>query len=226
MNAEEFDNVTPLARTAQPSDSPVTGIAIVHAADPRGGWRVERRGQRLHARRAASCLLEPSAGDRVWLVGEAGEHFISAVLERADPQAATELSVTGDLSLRSSTGKLDLAGARGVELSSPDHVGITSDVVRVQAREGQVVFGELRAIARQVHAALTRVTRVGEVLELLVDKVVQRSRYSHRVIEAIDHTQAGNIEYHAREVMHLHAHDALINGEQLVKVEGDQIHLG
>jgi hypothetical protein len=60
----------------------------------------------------------------------------------------------------------------------------------------------------------------------MVDKVVQRSRYSHRAIEALDHTQAGNIEYHAQEVMHLHAHDALINGEQLVKVEGDQIHLG
>ena len=218
MNAEDLDNVTPLPRPAAAPEGASAGIAIVRIAEGDGRFRVERQGQLLAARRAASCLLEPSPGDRVWIVGEAGEHFVSAVLERGDATTtATKLSVPG---------KLVLEGGEGVELNSPDHVGITSDSVRVQAREGQVVFGELRAIARQVHAALRRVTRVGEVLELLVDKVVQRSRYSHRAIEAIDHVSAGNIEYRASELMHLHAHDALINGEQLVKVDGDQIHLG
>ncbi len=226
MNAEDRDNVTVLARTPQSSEGSITGIATIRLADPEGGWRVELHGQLLKARRAASCLIEPCPGDRVWLVGEAGEHFVSAVLERAEPSRATELSVAGDLAVRSVGGKLILTGDEGVDLSSPDHVGVTSPAVRVQASEGQFVVGELRAIARQVHAALTRVTHVGEIFELLVDKVTQRSRYSHRVIDEIDQTQAGNIDYHARELMHLHAHDALINGEQLVKVEGDQIHLG
>ncbi|MCA9712178.1 MAG: DUF3540 domain-containing protein, partial [Myxococcales bacterium] len=69
MHAPKLDNVTPLPA------APYQGLATITREHPDGGLWIEgepsagpREG--LVARRAASCLLEPAVGDRVWVVGQ------------------------------------------------------------------------------------------------------------------------------------------------------------
>ena len=52
------------------------------------------------------------------------------------------------------------------------------------------------------------------------------SRQRVRTIEDLDHTVARNVDVRAQESMQLSAKDALVNGERLVKMNADQIHLG
>ena len=213
MNAE-LANVTPL-----PSPGPSSGIAtIARRQDEAGvGLTIVFGDRELLARRAVSCLVEPIVDDRVWVVSEGGEYFVTAVLTR---------EADADVELRATTGALRLRGEKGVEIESPQLVQVTADTLRVVAKTSEVGFGKLRAYASEVVATLARVTRIGEVLELYVDRVIQRSRQSVRTIEDLDHTVARNVDVRAQESMQLSAKDALVNGERLVKMNADQIHLG
>ena len=65
-----------------------------------------------------------------------------------------------------------------------------------------------------------------QVLELLVDRVVQRSTQSVRVVDGLDRTQAQTLELRASGDAHIQATHALIDGKNLVKMDGGQIHLG
>lgn len=222
MNAESLANVTAL-----PQPDPSSGIATITGVDvDERELSLVHQGRQLRGRRAASCLLEPGVGDRVWVVCEARECFITAVLERRDDAAPKRLSLDGDVELHAVGGALRLHGQTGVALDSPASVSIATDALRVGARTGELAFGELRAVAREVVATLARVTRVGQLLELFVDTVTQRSRHSVRAIEELDSTTARNVAISAQDTMRLAAKDAVVTGERLVKMDAEQIHLG
>lgn len=203
------------------------GIATVVGRQPDGCWQLEHphAGRARSARRAASCLLEPAVGDTVWVVGEPGqEGWVLAVLERAEGSATT-LTVPGDLSV-AATGRLTLAGAEGVDLTSAKGLRLHGDAMEVQARTAHVTLRDLTVLARTVFASLVEVTRVGRVLQLLVDRVTQRSQHSVRAIEGLDSTRAGTVDLRAQGRANIQATHALVNGKDLVKMDGGQIHLG
>ena len=241
MHAHDLDTITPLHEPAPVGPAPGSdaredarelraeqGVATVLRAlgeDEGGGWWLRLDTRELRAERAASCMLAPEQGDQVWVAGD-GEHgiFVLAVLVRAN-SGPTTLSVEGDLEIAAS-GALRLHAESGVDLDTPGRLALNSDNLEVQAREGHLSFVSLRAVAREVFASLTRVTRVGKLLELLVDTVTQRSNNSYRAIAGVEHVQAKLINQEASADLHLSASRALINGEDIVKMDGGQIHLG
>lgn len=224
MQAHDLDRVTPLPLPLAPSG--YQGVATVRGEEPGQGWWVDDGRQRRLARRAASCLLAPAVGDRVWVVGEVGHGpYVTAVLERAEAKAPATLAFDGDVAV-STRGRLTLTGGNGLDLHTPQDLGVSAGELHVQARTGRAAFEELSVLARRVFASMLRVTRVGEVLELLVDRVVQRSKHSVRAIEGVDRTQAQTVEIRAEGTAHVQATHALVNGTDLVKMDGGQIHLG
>ncbi len=220
MHAHDLDHVSPLPV------APYQAVAHVVEEAPEGAWWLDDGRQRRLARRAASCALAPALGDRVWVVGElAGSLYVIAVLERADPSAPATLAFEGDVAVTAG-GRMTLAAREGIDLATPAGLGVSADELHVHARSGRAALQELSVVARRVLASLARVTHVGEVLELLVDRVTQRSKHSMRAIEGIDHTQAQTIDYRAQATAHIQAEHALVNGKELVKLDGGQIHLG
>lgn len=220
MHAHDLDHVSPLPV------APYQALATVVEEAPEGGWWLDDGRTRRLARRAASCPLAPAVGDRVWAVGEGtASLYVIAVLERADPSAAATLAFDGDVAVTAG-GRMTLAAREGIDLATPGGLGVNADELHVQARSGRAVLQELSVIARSVLASLARVTHVGQVLELLVDRVTQRSTHSMRAIEGLDHTQAQTIDYRAEGSAHIQAQHALVNGKELVKLDGGQIHLG
>jgi hypothetical protein len=201
----------------RPAAAAEQGVATVTAVHQSGGWWLRSAGRELRAELASSCLMQPKLGDQVWFAGDA-EHglFVLAVLVSATP-GTTRIEAPGDLELR----------ARGrVQIEGETQLVLQTDEIQVQAREATLSFVELRAVARTVFASLARVTRVGKLLELVVDTIVQRSNNSYRAIEGVDHHSAELIVQQASKDVHVDAQRALINGKDLVKMDGAQIHLG
>jgi hypothetical protein len=223
MHAHDLDPAAPLPLPVVPYQGLAT---IVEPAETEGTWIADDGRQRRVVRRAASCLLPPAVGDRVWVVGEAaGSLYVIAVLERAQASAAVGLAFPGDVAVTAG-GRLTLAAQGGLDLACPAEVGVSAGQLHVQARTGQAAIEELSLFARTVFASLAKVTRVGQVLELFVDRVTQRSKHSVRVIEELDHTRAETLDYRAAGTAHVRAEHALVDGKQLVKLDGGQIHLG
>ena len=67
---------------------------------------------------------------------------------------------------------------------------------------------------------------VTETLDSVLDRFSQRVKRSYRTVEETDQLKAERIDYTASSTMSLHGENALVTAEQLVKVDGEQIHLG
>lgn len=225
MHAHNLETIVSLPASQHGLAGPEQGVATVTRVAEAGGWWLRLGERELEAKQAASCLLTPSVGDTVWIAGD-GEHgaFVLAVLVRAGDGPAT-LAVPGDLELAAG-GEICVRGQGGVQIETPKRLGLRSDSLELQAREGHMVFAELRAVVREVFASLARVTQVGKLLELLVDTVTQRSHNSYRAIAGVDHVEAEIIHHEASADVHINAARTLINGEDIVKMDGGQIHLG
>jgi hypothetical protein len=169
-------------------------------------------------KRAVSCLVEPRVGDRVWFLAEGDDYFIVAVLERTQTDAATQLSVDGDLELRAG-GRLELHAQTALALRSDDELA-------VEAKRGRVLLGALETFVRTLHANISESTLVGKLRELFVERLMQHSHTSYRSVAEVDHVMAGTIDYRAEHVAHIHAENTSMSASELVKVDAGQIHLG
>ena len=172
------------------------------------------------ARRAASCLLEPAVGDRVLLATEeGGDAFVLALLEQLDPSAST-ISVDGDLTLRSLRGKVSVAAQEGVELVSTAAVRIMASAVDVEAIEALSILGGA------VKAELGKVKMYAATLDSFFERVSLHARRSFRSIDETDQVKAQHLDYAASGNAHLHGDNALVRAHDLVKLNGEQVHLG
>jgi Protein of unknown function (DUF3540) len=172
------------------------------------------------ARRAASCLLAAAVGDRVLLaVEERGDAFVLAVLEQRDPSSAT-LSVEGDLTLRSVRGKVSVAAQEGIELVTAAAARVVAAAVDVEA------IGALSILGGAVKAELGKVKVYATTLDSFFERVSQHAKRSLRTIDEIDQVKARDIDYAASGNAHLRGENALVTAHDLVKINGEQVHVG
>lgn len=200
------------------------GTAVVVAEGPARAWLVDDRGRQREARRAASCLLEPAVGDRVWIVSEGERCYVLAVLERSSEAPAT-LRFEGDAALRVE-GRFDLEAGDDLQLRSEAQVGIAGDQLQVQAREGRVFVRECKAVLRSLLTHASKSTTVAKLVETLADRVSTSSKTSSRTVTELDQLRAGLIDHQAEELAQIAADKVLVNGGEITKVEAGQIHIG
>lgn len=223
-----------------PAPTPATTAAAPRSPEPRAlvqryatvravsedGVLVDDGGTTRLVRQATSCLVEPLIGDLALIVAptsDPGGHLL-AVLERES--TALTLCAPGDLTLRAPRGHLSLRGEQGLALSTARSLELRADEAQLQARSGRIILHECAAVIRTVFASLTKLTHIGQVLELLVDRVTQRSEHSTRVIAGSDQTQAHDIDYKASNNVQIRSKRTIVDGREVVKLDGGQIHLG
>ncbi|MEP6721559.1 MAG: DUF3540 domain-containing protein [Variovorax sp.] len=189
---------------ATPAKSCV-GLVTACGAD---GFSVASGGLRAHGRRAASCLLEPAVGDTVaCLLVAPDEVWVLAVLQREEG-VANVLRCQGPLTLAAP----ELALETGAFSLRAGQASMTTD-------DAQFVGKNLRVIA-------TAVKVVGSVLSTVFDRVSHFSRNHLRTTEGIDRVHATHVECEAEQLARISGQHLLLNGQDLVKARGGQIHFG
>ena len=181
---------------------------------------------KVFARRAVSCLVEPAVGDRVLVAGELYEDlFVIAVLEQGDV-TATRITVDGDLHLGVPNGRFSVVSAQGIDLVSAGDIALTSSEFAVRSDKGQVFFDQLSYVGRKVLAQAGAFKFVGGIFDTIAERISQKVKRSYKVVEEIDQVRSNQIDYRAEKNMSLKGQNALVTADELVKIEGDQIHLG
>lgn len=181
---------------------------------------------KVFARRAVSCLVEPAIGDRVLVAGDLYEDlFVIAVLEQGDA-SATRITVDGDLHLGVPNGRFSIVSAQGVDLVSAGDIALTSSELSVRSDKGHVFFDQLSYVGRKVLAQAGAFKFVGGMFDTIAERISQKVKRSYRVVEEIDQVRSNQIDYRAEKNMSLKGQNALVTADELVKIEGDQIHLG
>ena len=197
---------------------------VVHA-EP--GLFIVRTGRGdMRARRATSCLVEPRIDDFVLVAGApSGAAWVLAVLER-EAGAGASLACDGDLEIKVPEGRVRVASKEGIDLVSQKDVSVLADGVRVHAATGSVVMDSLSYLGGLVRSEIGKLRHEGGIVERVVERVSERVKRSFRKVEEVDQVRAERIDYSAKQVMSLRAENAIVTAEELVKMDGEQIHLG
>ena len=193
--------------------------------DAQGAWRVDVDGVLREARRAVGCIVEPQVGDVVLaLVHESGTHVL-CVLDR-DAPGAKKLAVDGDLTLEARGGSIKVAAHEDFELVAARGARVTAGTVDVTAAEGNVWIGRLTAVGDYVRAEFGKISLFATSMSADVERVVQRMKSSLRVVEESEHVRAGTLDYRAEDMVNVRGKTAVVTAEDLVKLDGAQVHLG
>lgn len=209
-------------RALRPSEM-VQETARVLSVTP-DGTMVQSEAGVYRAQRAVSCLVAPEVDDVVLLAtSERGTCYVLAVLERE--AKATRLTVEGDLEL-ASTGQLRIAAPEGVDLVSQKRVGVVSAEVKVNAVEAKVATQKATVVGRFLQTEFERVKSFANAIDGVFGRFSQRAKSSIRRVEGLEQLKAEHIEHSAQKTMTLHGENAVVTARQLVKVDGEQIHVG
>jgi Protein of unknown function (DUF3540) len=173
----------------------------------------------LTVRRAASCQLLPAVGDKVLVSGTLPDQaYVIAVLERAsDAPLQTALGEGVTLSV-SAPGKLSIATTQLLQLESDEMV--------LKGRKGLVSFSQLKTIVGEAVLGLRQGRLFGDLFETSLSRLSQVLGNSQRVVQGLDHTRAGNIDCQADETIHIHGRNVLADASKLIRVDGEQVHIG
>lgn len=200
--------------------------ARVVRVDGRSLLLIAHDGAQPTARRAVSCLVAPQPGDRVLFATLPGdEHWVLAVLEHGAPQP-TRIEVDGDLELRAPAGTITAAAGRGVTVTTGGEAAVLAGTVRVVARRGLAAFDELTVLAERLDAEVTKARATFTTVDTVMERLSQRAKRVYRFVEELDQLRTRRADYTAKDTFQVHAHDTLLTSDQLVKIDGDQIHVG
>jgi hypothetical protein len=190
-----------------------------------GRFLVDAGAGEYAATKALACLVEPMVGDRV-LVALAGDGsaYVLSVLEREGTR--TELVVPGDLEIRVPAGRCVVGAKGGVDLVSSAHVGVTGEEVRVHARAGTFFVEQLAHVGSVVATKVDELKIHAAALDATVERVTERLKRVYRFVSEFDHLRAERVDWAAKKNMSLRAENAVVIAEELVKIDGSQIHLG
>ena len=178
------------------------------------------------ARRAFSCLVAPEAGDQVLVAGDQDHGlFVIAVLERQDG-AALRIAVQGDLMLGVPNGRFTVAASNGVELASARDMHLQAAELTVQSPKATLLLDQLSCIGSRLFAQMDAIKLVGRFFDGVLERFSRKVKRSYRVVDEVDQVRSGQMDYRADKNMQLSSQNALINARDLVKIDGDQIHLG
>ncbi|WP_156293736.1 MULTISPECIES: DUF3540 domain-containing protein [Serratia] len=145
---------------------------------------------------AASCLVSPQPGDRVSAVLYHHQAFVTAILQRQQPDAP--------LVLNSGNVPLHLL-APALEIHSPERVEIHTGHFSVVARISQWV---------------------AQTLHQVVDTLFVQAKHAHRQVENTDEVQARHISQHAEQSLLINSRIGSLNASAVLRIDGGQIHMG
>lgn len=214
-----------LARKRAEQRDEVLGRHGTVTAKSAGRLTVGVGGDEIAARRAAGCLLEPGVGDTVLVGSSNGEHWVLTVLDR-DPARSSEISVEGDLRLRTAHGKIAIVAQDGIDLISPGTTSVVSNQVEVRTRTASVLAEGLELFGGWMRTEVDKVKLLAQSLDQVVDRFSQRAKRSYREVSDFDQVKAGSSHHRVDKTMRMHAGDVAMTADGIVKMDGKQIHVG
>lgn len=203
-----------IMRAADGASAPLPGsdglAEGILAGGLEGGWLVERGGRMIVARRAASCLLVPEAGDRVLTADTASGCFILAVLLRAADDAPAELAV---------------AGADSLLVRAP-RVTLRTDEARIDAGTLTAAGRRLTVLYDEAAATVGRLTAVVTLAHSVVDRLLQQARSITRTVEGVETVKATHLVLEATETVVVKGRQSFVGAEEDAVVRGKRVNLG
>lgn len=212
-----------LARLLPATETVQHAARVTRVEGPR--LELDVGGRAWEATRAVSCLEAPREGDLVLAVAlPDGGCFVLAVLAREAP--GHRLALDGDLEIALADGALRVFAKEGVELLTAGRLGATAAEVDVNARRAGLAVQAVTLVGDSLETEVTRARHVAERVDRVAERVVERAGQVFRYVRGLDHLRADAADWVVTKLLNVHAKTATVTADELVKVDGEQIHMG
>ncbi len=231
-----LNETSPATDSAPAAPRLLTGTVCGRA----GPWLFVRSAEgEQRAQVAPSCLLAPEDGDVVLLcltpelplpasldgtrVLPCRQHVL-AVLSRTDPSQAAVV-MPGGVRLAVQQGNLQIE-ARQIDLAASAGLSARTPHFALEAVHGDLRFGHVQASALRFAGCIGDLTLVARNVSSQAVRLVQKVRNSFRTVEELDDLQAGRTRWQVEGHAQLHARQATVLADGVVKIDGQRIDLG
>lgn len=153
------------------------------------------------ATRAASCLLAPRLGDTVLCMILDGQAVILSVIDRLEPELPSVIDCLEPLEIRSS------------------EINFLSQKIEIEAEQLNINVGVMRRI-------VDRLDDVIQYLSASVETIFTHAKRSIKRVDELDETRAGHLRLESPALVEVHGAVTAVSGEELIKLQGKQIHMG
>ena len=171
---------------------------------------IEIEGETRRAIRAAGCLLDPQEGDTVLAYcGEEALPIVVTILLSGEGREKRTMTFSG-----------------GIDISSDGEIGIAARRFTGRFSECSLAGGTLSLAGEVLSFTGRSIVHVGETLERVAGWLIDQARGASRHIEGVDRAVSGEIHLESERMVSIQSRTTLISGSDLVKIDGDQVHLG
>jgi hypothetical protein len=161
------------------------------------------------ARRAKSCLVSVTPGDRVLCSVSADAVFVLAVLESAE------------------AGPTRVVADGGLELQSDGEIALRSASLVMRAKSASVAIEELKVLGRAVEASFAeKATVFAERIETRASRVIQRAKQAFRFVTDLEQARVGNYDLRAESLAAVRGENTIVSARVLAKLDGEQVKIG
>jgi len=161
------------------------------------------------ARRAKSCLVSVTPGDRVLCSVSADAVYVLAVLESAD------------------AGPTRVVADGGLELQAEGEIALRSASLVMRARAASIAIDELKVLGRAVEASFTeKATLFAERVETRASRMLQRAKQAFRFVTELEQARVGNYDLRAESLAAMRGENTIVSARVLAKLDGEQVKIG
>lgn len=216
-----------LAQNTETDEQVYRIFAMVIACESNGYYTLRTdQGDIYKAKQAISCLIQPTLSDRTLIETQInGESYITTILERSG-NVTPQIKIEGGLQLKVEGGSLQLVSEQGIELTTLKSICMTSEQFDLRADEGNIYLARLSYLGQYLMTQVEKINVLGGVMNCVIDRITQKLKSSHRIVDGMEYVRSRHMDYQASHTMQLHGKNTLLTAEELVKLDGDQIHLG
>lgn len=186
------DGTRPIKKKYRSSPTLLTG----YVAKEGNGRLFLRQRATFKLSTAASCLIQPQAGDLVSAVIHHRQVFVTAILQRQQVDAPVVLN-SGEVPLHLQAPSLEIHGADKITLHT-----------------------------RKFSLFANTSVWVAKVLHQVADALFIRAKHAHRQVENTDEVQARHISQQAEQSLIVNSRIGSLTASAVMKIDGGQIHMG
>lgn len=148
--------------------------------------------------------------------------FVLAVLQREGEHR--RLRVDGELEV--SAARVHIEADEELTLRSKRVARLLGEALTVAATEATWVAKQLRVIGEAFVVDATRIKQVSAYSDIESESARERLGRSYRDVRESEHVKAGSLTFSLRDTLSVHAGVAAMTAKKLLRLAGDQIHLG
>ncbi|MEJ7729871.1 MAG: DUF3540 domain-containing protein [Polyangiaceae bacterium] len=124
------------------------------------------------------------------------------------------------------SGRLQMQAAAGLGLSTAGEATLTARTLRATAVEATLVARFVAVAATAVRTEAASLKTVADEVDVIAGRMWSRVKRAYRFVEERDQVRAGSIDHRAEQTLSVRGKNAMMIAEELVKLDGGQVHVG